>query len=294
MKPETLISETINLPSVITISPAALTERDAILRDARTLLTGPIQTREQADAVGRLGREMQTLVKETREAGLSLRSPLTAKAKEVIRVEDSYCDQIEKEIKRLSAALTERTENEAKRVAAETAAREAEIARREAAVRELERKAQEEAKRLQSEIEAARAKANEASKGVQTEEEMNAAIAEETRLKNEAQEKQMDLIADATRARIECEEAKRTAMLAPIPEAHKVAGTSGRRVVSYVITDATKLYNSRPYLFDPPEPKKGAIKSVCVPRTDATKENPQVFEDGISAWWENETTIRRS
>lgn len=118
-----------------------------------------------------------------------------------------------------------------------------------------------------------------------------AAAESQRKLDEQAQERQMEMIADSTRLKVEAENAKRMAIMTPIPEAHKVAGAASRREPKYRVTDLALLYASCPIVCKLEE-KPSAIRAVCVPRPDATAEKPDTRTPGLEVWWENATSIR--
>jgi hypothetical protein len=72
-------------------------------------------------------------------------------------------------------------------------------------------------------------------------------------------------------------------MRAPLPEVQKANGAATRKDLGWECTDPIALWNARPELCHPPQPKPSAIRLLCVP------EMPVV---GLKLWWEKNTTIR--
>ena len=247
-----LFKQTITLPELLGITGEAEEQRDKLATAAIAVKT-VTNTDEQLAAVVAC-RDIHTLIKQTKEAGLDFRRPINDFVSQVKAAEDEYLNPLIAEQSRVEKLQTSFAIAEQRRVEVE------ERAKREAL-------AKAEAERIAAEQKAAQAAAKATT------------------------EKQLDKAIVLEQKAVVAEQAVQSIASAVVVPVSKVKGSSLKMVMKWECTDVAKLYASNPTLVSI-EPKPAAIKACCKPKEGATQEQPDTSVPGLRMWYEADTTTR--
>jgi hypothetical protein len=202
-----------------------------------------VATAEENELAAQCGSGIQKMLNGVEAARKDLTAPYLAAQRAIKATADSFCEPLAKAMDRLGRLAIGYRQEQERKAEVERQARAAEIIR----LQEQQRKA-----------------ADDARKAAEAGDLAGALMG--------------DLIAQAAGVQTS------NAIALPEPETTKTAGQSFQdRVLGWECTDPIALWNARPDLCNPPEPKASAIKATCAPERPVP---------GLRLWWESKVSFK--